>query len=118
LASALVFGLTQVWLALVRTELAAALALLVTGVCYTLYTASTNAIVQLATPDALQGRIGGLYSYVFLATGPFGALLVGWLCERGGTALAFDVAGAGTLLMVVVGLMLRPVLTEQIRTSS
>ena len=117
-ASALGFGLTQVWLAFVHTELAAALALLVTGVCYTLYTASTNAIVQLASPDALQGRIGGLYSYVFLASGPFGALLVGWLCERGGTALAFAVAGAGTLVMVALGLMLRPGNMARVRTSS
>jgi len=33
-------------------------ALLLTGICYTIYTSSTNAIVQLATPGFLQGRTG------------------------------------------------------------
>ncbi|HTW84188.1 MAG TPA: MFS transporter [Candidatus Sulfotelmatobacter sp.] len=108
LAAACGFGAAQIGLAFERSTLGDALVLVVVGVCYTLYTASTNALVQLATPGFLQGRIGGLYSYVFLATGPFGALLVGWLSERGGTDLAFLVGGIGTLVMVVFGLATRP----------
>jgi hypothetical protein len=63
--------------------------------------------VQLATPGFLQGRLAGLYSYVFLASGPIGSLLAGWLAERG-TWLAFFVGGASTIVMVIAGALLRP----------
>jgi hypothetical protein len=64
--------------------------------------------VQLATPGFLQGRIAGLYSYIFLATGPFGGLLVGWLSQRYGTGSAFAVAGCATLLAALFGLLTQP----------
>jgi MFS family permease len=102
------FGIFLLIAAAQRTILGTALALFATGICYTIYTSSSNAIVQLATPGFMQGRIGGLYSYVFLASGPIGSLLVGWLCERGGTDLAFIVAGGGTLLVVALAWFTRP----------
>ena len=102
------FGAAQLALAPQHQLLAVMLALFVTGVAYTIYTASTNALVQLATPGFLQGRVGGLYNYVFLASGPFGSLLVGWLSERGGTMLAFATGGCAALLMALVGLASRP----------
>lgn len=72
--------------------------LMATGFAYTLYTAATNSMVQLAAPDALQGRVTGLYSWVFLGTGPLGALFSGWLSAVGGTERVFLVAGAGGLI--------------------
>ena len=102
------FGITQLALAPLHSLFGVALALFFTGIAYTIYSASTNAIVQIATPGFLQGRVGGLYNYVFIASGPFGSLLVGWLCERGGTMLAFTVGGVATLLMAVVGIASRP----------
>lgn len=108
LVAAAGFGLAQLAVALDRSLPGIALALFATGVCYTLYTASTNAIVQLATPAHLQGRIGGLYSYVFLATGPFGALLAGWLCANGGAPLAFAVGGCSAVAMVAFGVAAQP----------
>lgn len=72
--------------------------LMATGFTYTLYTAATNSMVQLAAPDALQGRVTGLYSWVFLGTGPLGALLSGWLSAAGGTERVFLVAAAGGLI--------------------
>jgi MFS family permease len=102
------FGLAQLFVATQRTFAGVAAGLFVTGVCYTLYTASTNALVQLATPNHLQGRVGGLYTYVFLATGPFGALLAGWLSDRGGAPLAFALGGAAAVAMVLAGLATRP----------
>ena len=50
--------------------------------------------MQLAAPDQLRGRIIGIYFYAFNGTGPVGGLLAGWLCAKGGTELAFVVAGA------------------------
>jgi len=60
-------------------------------------------MVQMFTPGYLQGRVAGLYSYIFAGTSPFGALLAGLLTERGGTALAFYVAGGTALAFAVFG---------------
>jgi MFS family permease len=87
--------------------LGVSLALFATGVCYTLYTASSNTIVQLAVPANMQGRIAGLYNYVFLSSGPLGSLLAGWLAERG-APLAFVAGGVAALAMAFVGFVLRP----------
>lgn len=108
LAAASGFGLAQVLVATQRSFLGAALALFVTGVCYTIYTASSNALVQLATPSFMQGRVGGLYNYVFLASGPAGSLLAGWLSEVGGAPLAFAVGGITAVVVAAIGALLQP----------
>lgn len=108
LSACAVFGIAQCALALQERVVPVALLLLLTGVAYTIYTAGTNAFVQLATPGFLQGRVGGLYNYVFLASGPLGSLFAGWLCERGGTGLAFTVGGTAALAMTLFGLVTRP----------
>jgi MFS family permease len=102
------FGAAQVVLAPQHHLLAVSLALFVTGVAYTIYSASTNALVQLATPGFLQGRVGGLYNYFFLASGPVGSLLAGWLSQRGGTKLAFAAGGIAALLMALLGVATQP----------
>lgn len=108
LTAAAGFGVAQLAVATQRTLPGVAIALFATGACYTIYTASSNAIVQLATPGFMQGRVGGLYNYVFLATGPIGSLLAGWLSERGGAPWAFVAGGAAALAMALAGLLLRP----------
>lgn len=108
IAACALYGASQLALAPQHAMLAVALGLFFTGVAYTIYTASTNALVQLATPGFLQGRVGGLYNYVFLASGPLGSLLAGWLCERGGTLLAFTVGGAAALFMALAGILTQP----------
>lgn len=91
------FGLGELILAPQRSVAGAILLLFATGICYTLYTSNTNSLVQLSTPGYLQGRVAGLFSYIFAGSSPLGALLAGALAERGGTDLAFLVAG-GTAL--------------------
>jgi MFS family permease len=108
LVAAVGFGSAQLLAAMQRSLLGVSFALVLTGVCYTLYTASSNALVQLAVPPHMQGRIAGLYNYVFLASGPFGSLLAGWLAERGGAPLDFVAGGASAILMAAFGFMLRP----------
>ncbi len=107
LLSAAAFGLGELVLAPQRTVIGAVLLLLLTGVAYTLYTSNTNSLVQLAAPARLQGRIAGLYSYIFAGTSPLGALIAGGLAERGGTALAFVVAGGTALGFAGLGAVLR-----------
>ncbi len=105
LGSAGGFGLALLLLAPQRTLPAVLLALVVTGLVFTLYSATSNALVQLSTPSHLQGRVLGFYSYILFSTAVPGALLTGWLSQIGGTLLAFAVAGAGALVMTGVGLV-------------
>jgi MFS family permease len=108
LVAAAGFGAANLIVATQRSLLGVSAALVLTGICYAMYTASSNAIVQLATPGYMQGRIGGLYNYVFIASGPIGSLFAGFLCERGGAPVAFAAAGAAALIMAAVGWLAQP----------
>ena len=63
------------------------------GASFTLFAANANALVQLAAPDHLRGRLVALYLFAFVGCAPLGSLLSGWLVDVGGTELAFVVAG-------------------------
>ena len=106
LAGAAGFGLGELLLAPQRTVVGAVVLLLATGICYTIYTSTTNAMVQLSAPPYLQGRVAGLYSYIFAGSSPFGALLAGSLAARGGTDLAFLVAGGTAVVCALFGLIM------------
>jgi MFS family permease len=108
LAAALGFGAAQLFVATQRSLAGVSLALILTGICYAMYTASSNAIVQLATPGYLQGRIGGLYNYVFIASGPLGSLIAGGLSEHGGAPLALAAGGVAAVVMAGVGWIAQP----------
>jgi MFS family permease len=62
------------------------------GASFTLFAANANALVQLAAPDRLRGRLVALYLFAFVGLAPIGSLLSGSLVAVGGTALAFVVA--------------------------
>jgi len=85
----------------------AAVLLLGTGVCFTLWTSNSQSILQLTTPDHLRGRVLSLYLFAFAGLAPLGGLLAGWLAEVGGTALAFSVSGATGLVMTAYALAQR-----------
>ncbi|HTI15858.1 MAG TPA: MFS transporter [Dictyobacter sp.] len=107
LVSAFGFGMSEVLLAIQHTIIGAVLALLLTGICYTMYTSNTNTLIQLATPPYLQGRVAGLYSYIFSGTNSFGSLIAGALADTGGTALAFFVGGGTALVCAAIGVSVR-----------
>jgi MFS family permease len=94
LVGSLVFTGSELLLAPLRTPLAAGILLFLVGVGFTAWSANSNAIVQLQAPDRLRGRIIGLYFFAFNGTGALAGLFAGWLCNVGGTELAFAVAGA------------------------
>jgi MFS family permease len=97
LAGSLVFTGSELALAPVHSPILAGALLFLTGAGFTAWSANSNATMQLAAPDRLRGRIIGIYFYAFNGTGPFAGLLAGWLCARGGTQLAFIVAGCAGL---------------------
>jgi MFS family permease len=98
LAGSLVFTGSELLLAPLRTPYAAGILLFLVGVGFTAWSANSNAMMQLRAPDHLRGRIIGLYFYAFNGTGAVAGLFAGWLCDRGGTELAFAVAGVVGLL--------------------
>jgi hypothetical protein len=96
-------------LAPMRSEVVAALLLIVIGFCFSTWTANSQSILQLAAPDHLRGRILSFYLLAFAGTAPVGGLLAGWLADVGGTELAFATAGGASLAMTATAIALRPV---------
>uniref|UniRef100_A0A832MKC7 MFS transporter n=1 Tax=Eiseniibacteriota bacterium TaxID=2212470 RepID=A0A832MKC7_UNCEI len=60
----------------------------VSGFGLILYVASTNTMLQLTTEDRFRGRIMSLYTFMFVGTAPFGAILAGAVAQRFGAPLA------------------------------
>ena len=97
------FGVCELLIAPVRSTVLVCVLLFVCGIFFTSYTANSNAAIQLASPDHIRGRVLGLYYYAWNGLAPLGALIVGWMCDRGGTELAFAVGGASGITMTVLG---------------
>jgi len=107
LGAAAGYGAAELLLAPLTRSWAAAFALGLTGAAFSLYTSMSNTTLQLSVPDHLRGRVMGVYGYVFFGTAPLGGLLAGWLCDVGGTALYFWVAGTVSVLAVGVVALVR-----------
>jgi MFS family permease len=97
------FGACEILIAPVHGVALASVLLFVCGVFFTSYTANSNASIQLASPDHLRGRVLGLYYYAWNGLAPLGAVVVGWLCDHGGTELAFGVGGVCAIGVTAVG---------------
>jgi len=93
------FSLALLALAPQQSVLACALLLFAIGICFTLWTANSQSLLQLTAPDHLRGRVLSIYLFAFGGLAPFGGLLAGWLSHVGGTQLAFTVAGISGLLV-------------------
>jgi MFS family permease len=98
------FSVALLALAPVETVVLAASLLFVIGVCFTMWTANSQSVLQLTAPDHLRGRVLSLYLFAFAGLAPFGGLFAGWLSEVGGTQLAFLVAGVTGLIMTLLSL--------------
>jgi MFS family permease len=88
------FSLAMLALAPLHVAWAAGVLLVVIGFGFSVWSASSMSILQLAAPDALRGRVVGLYIFVFAGFAPVGSILAGWLASIGGTEAAFTVGGA------------------------
>jgi MFS family permease len=103
LGGALGFGVLELALAPQTSLAPICILLFLTGGCYLLWGASALAALQLAAPEHLRGQAASLYMFAFLGGAPLGGLLAGWLTSRGGTQLAFAVAGTSAVLVAVIG---------------
>jgi MFS family permease len=88
------FSVMMLGLALVDSTVPALALLFALGVSFSLFTSSASALVQLASPDHLRGRVASLFLFAFAGLAPVGGLVAGFLAEQGGTPLAFGVAAA------------------------
>src|SRR5690348_15270508 len=100
LIGGMVFCAGELLLAPIQSAMLAGVLLFLVGAGFTAWSANSNAIMQLAAPDHLRGRVIGLYFYAFNGTGAVAGLMTGWLCDVGGTELAFAVSGIIGLVAV------------------
>ena len=98
-------GIGLVALALLQTVWAAGVLLALVGISFSLWSATSQSMLQLTAPDALRGRVVSLYLLVFAGLSPIGSLLSGWLADVGGTRLAFLVAGVAVSVTAVYGVI-------------
>jgi MFS family permease len=111
-------GVAELVLAPLHSLGPAIVLLFIAGICFTLYTANSNAVLQLRAPDHLRGRVIGFYYFAFNGLAPLGGILAGWLAATGGTELAFAVAGAVTALVALTALSQLPHVRAELRLSS
>jgi MFS family permease len=89
-------------LGLVDHFASAAVLLVALGFCQILFSTGCNTTLQLTTPDALRGRVMGLYALANAGMTPFGSLLVGTMAEHLGVRAACLLGGGGGLVAVAV----------------
>jgi MFS family permease len=101
-ASAAVLSAGTALLALVGHFGATAALLVALGCCQILFSTGCNTMLQLTTPDALRGRVMGLYALANAGMTPFGALLVGTIAEHWGVRTACALGGGVGLIAVAI----------------
>jgi len=106
-ASAAILSAGTAALAMVGHFGATAVLLVVLGCFQILFSTGCNTTLQLDTPDALRGRVMGLYALAFAGMTPFGSLLVGTIAEHLGVRAACALGGGSGLVaiatLVIVG---------------
>ncbi len=104
-ASAAVLSAGTASLGLVGHFGTAAVLLVALGCCQILFSTGCNTTLQLETPDALRGRVMGLYALANAGMTPFGSVLMGLIAERLGVRAACALGG-GSGLVAVIALVL------------
>ena len=76
------------------------------GACIVAVIALYSSLVQLATPDAMRGRVMSIFMLAFRGGMPLGNLLAGYVAERWSISLALAVNGA-VLAVVALAFILK-----------
>ena len=66
---------------------------------------TANTVIQTSVPDAVRGRVMGVWAMVFVGTHPLGSLLAGILAEHFGASLTVSMS-ASICVLVAVGVSL------------
>jgi len=79
--------------------------LLALGFASSVFTATSNARLQIVTPQQLRGRVMSIYTLLFLGSAPIGSLIAGTLAEHGGVQPAIAEMAAVYTLGVLAALL-------------
>jgi predicted MFS family arabinose efflux permease len=94
---ALAFGGLMLALAAAPSLPLALAALVPLGAASTVFSASVNSVLQLASAPLMRGRVMALYSVLFLGSAPVGGPIVGWVSQHAGARTGVLVGAAATL---------------------
>ena len=95
------FGAVNLFAAAVPSLGIALVAMVAVGIANITFNTLGRTLLQLRAEPGMQGRVMALHGMVFLGSTPFGAPLLGWVCEQWGARAGFLVAGATALLAAV-----------------
>ncbi|MGX8907742.1 MFS transporter [Streptomyces netropsis] len=96
--AAALFGLLEITAALAPTFWVFAALLVPIGMFGLTINVTANSSVQLATDQAMRGRVMSLFMMVFMGGTPLGAPLVGWVTDAYGARVGFLAGGVVSLL--------------------
>ncbi|QKG20538.1 MFS transporter [Actinomadura verrucosospora] len=89
---------------------------LATGLAMTMFATTASSLVQLSAPEAMSGRVMGLYLLVVSVGSPIGYPLIGWLAENFGARSTLIVGGLGSLVSVAAAVALMAPVTAGLRS--
>lgn len=72
------------------------------GMCGGLSMTMARTIMQEQSPPDQRGRMMAFFSFSFMGSGPFGALLSGYLCEWFGPTTALSISATAMLIVIVI----------------
>lgn len=110
-----VFGVSLVALALVRTLWIAFGVMALLGGSLVLASAAANTILQTIVPDALRGRVLALYGVAFLGSVPLGSLVAGAVAAPLGLTRTLLASAAAVLALALWFSRLLPALRQELR---
>ena len=99
MASSLIYPVLLVLLACNKNYVTACVLVTLAGFAAICFLATANALIQASAPDALRGRIMGVYSLILMGLTPIGSLWAGAVANRAGAPAAIGI-GAGAMGLV------------------
>lgn len=84
--------------------------LIIVGMGLIMFIATANASIQRRAPDAMRGRVMGLYLLIFQGLAPFGHLGMGWLANQIGPQTAVI---SGAAVCAIAGIAMRVVMNRR-----
>lgn len=97
----LAFGAVNLLAAAVPNLGIALVAMVAVGIANITFNTLGRTLLQLRADPHMQGRVIAVHGMVFLGSTPFGAPLLGWVCEQWGARAGFLVAGSTAMLAAI-----------------